>query len=105
MYEYISSLINDTWKDNLSKISADTKGLSHSRLLIKDVFHIGNIELLKQYDAAHKQCSRRFRIPRWLIEHPIQTKQSHSQSGTRLKIGSNHRETIYIDEELTELLD
>ena len=89
VYYYLTALVEDTWKDHRTRIGADAKGLSHTDIAIKGIYHIENKDLFDAYEASHKQASARYEIPDSLIERVIQTRyrdtNRHLEAANRTK--------------------
>ena len=73
LYDYITKLFHDTWKDNSTFLGADAKGLSHSSTVITEIYHIKNEKLYHAYKCAHQVASSRFNLPTELLNTPVKT--------------------------------
>ena len=82
LYKYINTLVYDTWKDNLTKVGADARGLSHQNVIIKDIFYVVNEAIMTEYESCHKETLMRYTLPDDLEECPIITRTVESQSSS-----------------------
>ena len=60
IYDYVSRLFHDTWKDDSTGTGADAKGLRHTAVEITHIYGIHNAKLEENYKDAHAIASIRF---------------------------------------------
>ena len=73
LYDYVSMLVTESWRDRTTSAGKDAKGLSHQELSITKICRIRNDELWRKYESAHAQTLPRYSIPHDLETRPIIT--------------------------------
>ena len=94
VHYYLMTLVDDTWKDHRTRIGADAKGLSHTNIKVKGIYHIDNRELFDLYEVSHQEAAMRYIIPDALIERPIKTRYRDNQSSDSNALNNERNEEI-----------
>lgn len=89
LYHQILKMVNDTWDGTKVGIGFDGAGLSHTKIVVKQIYVCKNVPLLRQYDATRKNMCMDASVNHYT---PVNGLQGEREIATRAQMtGKLHR--------------
>ena len=73
VYDYITRLFHETWRDHETSVGFDAAQLSHSTVRITKVYTFNETTMRHNYERSYWQSKDRFELPQHFEKHPIKT--------------------------------
>jgi len=90
LFQQIAKLAHDSWEGAKVGVGYDGAGLSHRKIVVRNICACKNVPLFRQYDATRKNMCKDASVNRYA---PVNGLKGEQEIATRLLITGRHIET------------